>query len=126
MARRGTRLRVIGLLSSFVAAGWYGPFSVPFDFLMTATPLFTLLRELYHAMAPFALALVVLAAIALARVPFVPRLVVAAVAAMVALPFVTGGLPRLVPAVATAGFTKPACPADAGLVARLPQWEPVN
>lgn len=119
---------VIALAALAIASGAYGPFSAFVPTLVHA-PLFALARELWHVMALYALALVVLAATGLAELPARARIAVGAGAALVALPFLALGLPREVPAVpATALRSRAAASATArgAFVAERPLAEPLS
>lgn len=118
----------LALVALAIASGVYGPFAWLIPTLIHA-PLFVLARELWHVMALYALALVVLAATGIGVMPRRLRVPVAVLAACVTLPFLANGLAREVPAVPESALATRAGAPDAGtsggLVAEFPFAEPL-
>lgn len=117
---------IIGLFALVWANGSYGPFGPLFDAALHRTVLFTIVRELYHVMALYALAVIMLAAIALAWLPRIVARAIAAAIVLTTLPFATFGANRLVPAVPETLSASTACTGARNLCALLPIDQPIG
>jgi len=116
----------IALAALLFASGWHGPLAPLFDLALQRYVYFTIFRELYHVMALYALAIVVLAGYACSRLPRRFALLALLLPSLVVLPFISGGLDRLVPAVLpVAGETETAY-AIPHLRVPLPAQEPLS
>ncbi len=122
----GVASACVGLFALLWANGWYGPLTAPFDYALHHTIAFTIVRELYHVMALYSFAVIVLAAVAASISNPACSRTIAAVSVFSTLPFVTLGANRLVPAVPSALGNTRQCAESTNLCLELPMQQPVG
>jgi len=124
--RRTLVFTIIGLAAALFAAGWYGPLETPLSWLLVHDSLFTVFRELYHVMALYALAAVLLTALALTRARRFATPIAIALALLVTLPYTSLGASRLVPAIRPDSSEEAVAPFEPRLQALLPYQAPLT
>ena len=124
--RRTLVFGVVGFAAALFAAGWYGPLAAPLSWLLLHNSLFTVFRELYHVMALYALAAVLLTALALTRVRRFATPIAIALALFVTLPYTSLGASRLVPAIRPDASEEAVAPFEPRLQALLPFQAPLT
>jgi hypothetical protein len=124
--RRALVFGTLGLVALFFVSGWDGPLSDAFSWALTHAAAFTVFRELYHAMAIYALCSIVLLGLALARLQRNGIPVAVTLAAVLTVPFWSNGLSRLVPALRLDRFEAQRDPFQSKQQVLLPYQQPIT
>ncbi len=116
---------IVAVFALAWATGLFGPFAPIFTASLYRSPLFTLVREFYHVMALYAVALTFLAGFGLLLLPRKFHQGAAAVLLFATLPFVCG-LERQIPTVPASLQSSSMCANVSNLCGLLPLDEPIG